>query len=481
MSIRTRIAPSPTGMPHIGTVFQALFDYIWAKKNNGQFLVRIEDTDQGRYVEGAEKAIFDALAWFGLNPDESPVHGGEYGSYRQSERLDIYKKHAEDLIDSGYAYYCFCSPERLDEVRTQMQKQGKPPMYDKHCRNLDPQESKAKAVTTTHVIRMKIPENETLSFIDLIRGKISFESSTVDDQVILKSDGFPTYHLAVVVDDHLMKITHIIRGEEWITSTPKHLLLYRYFGWDMPQIIHTPLLRNPDKSKLSKRHGHASVSWYQENGYLPEAIINFLATRVWNHPDGREIFSLSDLIEKFEFEDMHIQGPIVDIAKLNWYNGLYIRALSDEELLQKLGPYKPVELPDEMLLKFIPLIKERLEKLSEIGELTEYLYKKPQIDPKAVLKESKMSAVDTADYLSKVISVLSDIQESDWTVVLLEEKLHRLQESLVLKPRPAFMTIRLAATGHSATPPLFDILHIIGKQNCLENLSHAQTILHSQH
>lgn len=481
MTIRTRIAPSPTGMPHIGTVFQALFDYVWAKKNGGQFLVRIEDTDQGRYVEGAEKAIFDALAWFGLNPDESPIHGGEFGSYRQSERLEIYKKYALELVDSGHAYYCFCTPQRLEEVRSQMQKEGKPPMYDKHCRNLDLKESAEKAKTETHVIRMKIPENETLTFTDLIRGDISFESSTVDDQVILKSDGFPTYHLAVVVDDHLMNITHIIRGEEWITSTPKHLLLYRYFGWEMPQIIHTPLLRNPDKSKLSKRHGHASVSWYQENGYLPDAIINFLATRVWNHPDGQEIFTLEELIKKFEFKDMHIQGPIVDIAKLNWYNGLYIRAMSDSDLLTKLAPYKPESLSDDLLLKFIPLIKERLETLSQIGELTEYLYKTPTIDPKLILKESKVSSDETSEYLKSVIDVLSKIDEKDWTVQVLELKLHELQEKIEWKPRPAFMTIRLGLTGHSATPPLFDILHIIGKQNSIQNLSNAQKILQSQH
>ncbi len=286
MTVRTRIAPSPTGFPHIGTIFQALFDYVYARQHQGQFIIRLEDTDQSRLVPEAEEAIYQALSWVGLTPDEGPIYGGEFGPYRQSERLDVYRTYAEKLIDQGQAYYCFCSPERLATVRQEQQKKGLPPMYDRHCRDLDPEIAKKRALSETYVIRLKVPPHETISFIDLARGEISFDSNTVDDQVLLKSDGFPTYHLAVVVDDHLMGITQIVRGEEWISSTPKHVLLYRYFNWEMPAIIHTPLLRNPDHSKLSKRHSHTAVTWYREQGYLPEAVVNFLSSRVWNHPDG---------------------------------------------------------------------------------------------------------------------------------------------------------------------------------------------------
>ena len=476
-SVRTRIAPSPTGFPHIGTIFQVLFDYVWAKKNHGQFIVRIEDTDRDRFVAGAEQVIFDAISWFGLDPDESPIHGGDFGPYRQSERLDIYKKYVQQLLDQHDAYYCFCTPERLNQVRADMQQHGLPPMYDGHCRNLDPSIAAQKAGSESHVVRMKVPQEETITFTDLIRGQISFESATIDDQVILKSDGFPTYHLAVVVDDHLMQITHMIRGEEWISSTPKHILLYRYFHWQPPAMIHTPLLRNTDRSKLAKRHGHASVSWYKEQGYLPEAVLNFLATRVWNHPDGKEVFPLEELIDKFDWSHMHIQSPIADLAKLDWYNGLYIRTLTADELFDRLQPYKPPELSDDLLKRFIPLIKDRLETLSQIGEFTQYFYQQPELDPKAILKESKITPQETAAYLHQVETVISQISDSDWSVATLETKLHDLQQQLGFKPRPAFMTIRLAVTGRSATPPLFDVLHLLGRDRCLTNLSHAQKIL----
>ena len=243
-SIRTRIAPSPTGFPHVGTIFQALFDYVIAKQKGGKFLIRIEDTDQNRKVEGAEEALYQALEWAHLVPDEGPKYGGDFGPYRQSERLDLYQKYADQLLTQGDAYYCFCSAERLDQVRKEMQKNGRPPMYDQYCRHLDPKTAAIRAKTDTHVVRMKIPADQTITFTDEIRGDISFESSSIDDQVILKSDGFPTYHLAMVVDDHLMQITHVVRGEEWISSAPKHVLLFKYFGWDTPKLIHTPLLRN---------------------------------------------------------------------------------------------------------------------------------------------------------------------------------------------------------------------------------------------
>ncbi len=475
MTVRTRIAPSPTGFPHIGTVFQGLLDYVYAKQHGGQFIVRIEDTDRGRYVEGAEEAIYDSLEWANITPDEGPKYGGSVGPYRQSERLSLYKQYAEELIEKGHAYYCFCSSERLDQVRKERQAAGLPPMYDRHCRSLDPEVAKARAATEPHVIRMKIPDHEQIITEDAIRGQIIFQSDVIDDQVLMKSDGYPTYHLAVVVDDHLMNITHMVRAEEWISSSPKHVLLYRFFGWQPPVMIHTPLLRNPDHSKLSKRHGHASVSWYQEHGYLPEAVINFLATRIWNHPEGKEIFSLQELIEKFRIEDMHILSPIADLKKLDWINGLWIRSFTDEELIKRLEPFRPADFSPELLQVVLPLIKERLVTLSELEECTEFFYREPQVDCQAMLKEAKTDAQTLATYLSSVSATIEAI--SDWAIQELETSLRALQVESGMKPRPAFMSIRLALTGSEATPPLFDVMYILGKDVCIKRLQTAITSL----
>jgi len=474
-SVRTRLAPSPTGDPHIGTLFQALFGYAYAKKHQGQFIVRIEDTDKTRQTKGAETAIFKALDWLDLTPDESPQHGGQHGPYRQSQRLKIYQQHAMKLVDKNHAYYCFCSQERLDKLRKSQQKSGQPPMYDQKCRSLKPQAAKQRAQQEPHVIRMKIPDKKTIIVPDLLRGKVKFDSQVLDDQVILKSDGFPTYHLAVVVDDHLMKITHMIRGEEWLSSAPKHILLYQYFNWQPPKFIHTPLLRNPDRSKLSKRHGHATVNWYLQQGYLKEAVINFLATRVWNHPKAKEVFSLQDLIKHFKFKAMHIQGPIVDIDKLNWLNGQWIRQLPDKTILKRLADFKPKNLSSAQLKLIWPLIKQRIEYLSQLKDLTEYFVKSPKIDKKLILKESKLTPQKTADYLKQVSAVIK--KTSPWSVKALETDLHQLQEKSGLKPRPAFMTIRLAITGRPATPPLFDTLKIIGQSEVIKRLTYAQTSL----
>jgi len=460
MTIRTRIAPSPTGFPHVGTIFQGLLDYVYAHQQGGQFIIRIEDTDQGRYVEGAENDIYESLEWAGITPDEGPKYGGPVGPYRQSERLDIYQKYAHQLVDQGHAYYCFCSPKRLEQVRNDRQKQGLPPMYDRHCRDLDPAEAKKRIESEKYVIRMKIPDNETIITHDFIRGDISFDSNVVDDQVILKSDGFPTYHLAVVVDDHLMNISFMVRGEEWLSSSPKHILLYRYFGWQPPVMLHTPLLRNPDKSKLSKRHGHASVKWYREQGYLPEALVNFLATRIWNHPDGQEIFTMDELLTKFKIEDIHIMSPIADLKKLDWINGLWIRSLSDTELIKRLEPYRPQDLPPELLARILPLYKQRLIKLSELESLTCYFYREPVV--------TKTFEPEVVGFFSQVIDSLPSI--SAWQAASIETTLRELQVASGLKPKTAFMALRDALTGQDATPPLFDIMEILGQDTVLRRL-----------
>ena len=321
--VRTRIAPSPTGQDlHIGNAYTALVNYVVAKKNEGKFIIRIEDTDRTRFVEGSEDHILESLAWLGITHSEGPDTGGPYTPYRQSERLSLYKKYAEELVVQGKAYYCFCTPERLAEMRKGQESRHEPPMYDGMCKAFSRQQSAIRVKNgEQHVIRLSLPDEGVTVFTDLIRGEISFENKLLDDQVLLKSDGFPTYHLGVVVDDHLMEISHIIRGEEWISSTPKHVLLYQFLGWGLPLYAHMPLLRNPDKSKLSKRKNPVWVSWYREQGFLPEALLNYLATMAWAHPDEKEIFSIDEMVEVFDLSDVQTTAPIFDIEKLRWMNG----------------------------------------------------------------------------------------------------------------------------------------------------------------
>ncbi|MCX6793595.1 MAG: glutamate--tRNA ligase, partial [Candidatus Gottesmanbacteria bacterium] len=307
--VRTRIAPSPTGADlHIGNAYTALINYVFAKKHGGKFIIRIEDTDRTRLVEGSEERILASLKWLGITYDEGP--------FRQSERLKLYKKYAEELVEKGHAYWCTCTSERLADMRKKQESAHLPPMYDGHCREL----KLSKGLT----IRLKVPKEGVTVFHDIIRGDISFENKLIDDQVILKSDGYPTYHLGVVVDDHIMKITHIIRGEEWISSTPKHILLYKFFGWEVPQIAHVSVLRNPDRSKLSKRKNPVWVADYKAKGFLPDAIKNYLATMAWSYPGGQDIFSVEDMIAKFRLEDIQTTAPIFDVEKLKWMNGKYL-------------------------------------------------------------------------------------------------------------------------------------------------------------
>ena len=401
---RLRIAPSPTGYPHIGTIYQALFNFAFAKKHNGSFVVRIEDTDQKRFVEGAEQIIYSMLDWTNLIEDESPRKGGPYGPYLQSDRLKIYQEYAEKLIENKSAYYCFCSKERLAELRTQQLEKKQLPRYDKHCLNVKDAQQRVKN-GEPYVIRLNVLPNRKIWFNDLIRGKIEFDSNLIDDQVLLKSDGFPTYHLAVVVDDHLMNITYIVRGEEWISSTPKHILLYQAFGWDLPIFCHTPDLRNPDKSKLSKRHGHTDVRWYQKEGYLAEAMLNYLALLGWSHPGEKEIFSLREFINVFDLKDIRAVGPIFDVKKFTWLNGEHIRQLSDQELKLKLLDFFKSDTEVLTVLNskqgdmFISLAKARMKTLIEFKYLVEdakmpklTLEQKEQV--KKVLEHIKGSNID---------------------------------------------------------------------------------------
>lgn len=445
---RTRIAPSPTGYPHIGTVYQALFDWAYAKKNNGKFIIRIEDTDQTRLVADAEEKIFSSIDWFHLLEDESVRRGGPFAPYRQSERLDIYQKYAKELIEKGYAYYCDCTPERLKEVRDHMQKNGLNPMYDKHCRDLG---------KTSGVIRLKVPENITIVVIDGIRGEISFESNTIDDQVLMKSDGFPTYHLAVVVDDHLMEITDVVRGEEWLTSSPKHWLLYEFFGWEKPNFYHTPVLRNPDKSKLSKRHGHTSVEWYKEAGFLPEAILNFLALMGWSHPEEKEIFSLSEFIELFNLKDLKPVGPIFDLNKLTWMNGMYIRELETEDLVNRLVAFDPSlsRLPEIVLTKFSEIAKSRMKTLKEFKILIDPFLNKRTFE---ITPEQKELRVTLSTQLTNI---------SDWNKDTLVEALKSFAEQNGINFKEYYRML----FNEKAGLPLADAFETIGKEKTLELIS----------
>lgn len=454
--VRTRIAPSPTGEDlHIGNVYTALINYAFAKKNDGEFFIRIEDTDQKRKIQGSEERILDSLKWFGLNPDGKVI--------RQSERLSIYKKYAEQLVSDGHAYFCDCSPERLSDIRKQMLNKGVPPKYDRYCFKRQDTVDKSKAV-----IRMLIPDEidgeHAISWKDEIGNFIIIENSILDDQVILKSDGYPTYHLAVVVDDHLMGITHVIRAVDWISSTPKHILLYRYFGWEMPAFAHTPLLRNPDKSKLSKRKNPVWASWYRENGFLPKAILNYLATLGWSHPEGKDKFELSDFIKYLELKDIQKTGPVFDLAKLSWINGEYIREMDTSELASNIVNYESKrhsEVTSVLVEQTIPLVQTRMKTLGEYWPMCAFFYRYPETYEQDVNKEWMATAADGFETLKK------------WDHTLLYETGTRIAEGLGVSKSKFFMDVRIAISGKKIGPPLFESMELLGKEECLARLRRA--------
>lgn len=471
---RTRIAPSPTGIAHVGTLYMALFNYAFAKQNGGQFLVRIEDTDRARFVEGAEDVIFQALSWAGLTPDESPQHGGEYGPYRQSERLDIYKKYADQLIEAGHAYYCFATADELKQMREEQMAAGKPPKYDGRYRDYPMVKSRERIEAgESYVVRMRVPEGET-SWQDLIRGEVKIQHAQIDDQVIMKSDGYPTYHLAVVVDDHLMNITHVMRGEEWISSTPKHILLYSMLGWEAPQFAHMPLLRNPDRSKLSKRKNDVSIVSYRDKGYLPEALLNFLMLLGWSHPEGKEFLSLDEFIQDFTIDRMQQTGPIFDLDKLNWMNGKYLREhLTQEELLRRLESWLPADCTPEMAKQILPLVRERLVTLADWTDLTAFFYQDIQHTSELLLKKATPELV--REQLEKTTTALQNI--SNWSTTDIETALRGLQEQNDWKKSQYFMLVRVSVTGQTATPPLFETMEVLGREKTVERLEQAARIV----
>src|SRR5579859_7873469 len=433
--IRVRIAPSPTGDPHVGTAYIGLINYIYSRQRGGQFVLRIEDTDRTRFVATSERMIFDALHWLGLNWDEGPDVGGHYGPYRQSERTEIYREHADMLIANGTAYRCFCTAEELEASRKEQMAAKLPPRYAGTCRNLSAGQIAANLhAEKSFVIRMKVPTEGSTTFTDQLRGEITFDHFNVDDQVLLKSDGFPTYHLANVVDDHLMRITDVIRAEEWISSTPKHVLLYQAFGWDVPRFWHMPLLRNLDKSKISKRKNPVSLIYYRESGFLPPAMLNFLGlmgggmaqpteqeivSKGLNVKEG-DIFSLAEMLERFDFKRISLGGPVFDLTKLKWMNGEYLRRLAPEGFFAAL---RETIFSDDYLRRIAPLVQTRIETLAQFGDMTDFFFKDDVVPPSEVFVPKKHTIEETVAFAAEQLALL---EATDFTVEALEPALKKL-------------------------------------------------------
>ena len=481
MSVRLRVAPSPTGSPHVGTAYVAILNLAFARQQGGQFILRIEDTDQTRSEARYETMIFDALRWLGLDWDEGPDKGGPCGPYRQSERTAIYQEHAQMLLDKGAAYYCFCTADRLSALREEQQRTKSSVLgYDRHCRSLAADEVQANlAAGLPKVVRLAIPESGEVTFTDLVRGSITIANATIDDQVLIKTDGFPTYHLASVVDDHLMKITHVMRAEEWITSTPKHILLYRAFGWEAPQFGHLPLLRNADRSKISKRKNPVALEWYKEQGYLPEAMVNFLGLMGYSMPDDREIFGFDDLKEAFRFERINPAGPVFDLEKLAWINGQYLRSLPVETVRERLVafgvPAGQLDLVDAML----PQIIERMRKLSDFADITDYFFADPSYPEPTALVPKKRAAAETSAMLLRFADLFAGIAPETWTKEMVEQAMRDLTTELGWATKETFMGCRVAVTGKANTPPLVESIVVLGPAAVAARLRRAADALTS--
>lgn len=473
--VRTRMAPSPTGEMHVGGMAMVLKNYAWAKKNGGQFVLRIEDTDKEREVTGSIEEIQQVIQAYGLDWDEGPGKEGAYGPYIQSERLELYQQHAQQLVELDQAYPCFCSKERLEQLREESRKNHQPPKYDQHCRKLSQAEAAQRiAKGESYVIRLKVPADYDVTFMDLLRGEISINTNEIDDQVLLKSDGFPTYHLAVVVDDHLMKISHILRGEEWISSAPKHVLLYEAFGWEKPVFAHMPIFLNPDgKGKMSKRKGVVSAKSFLDRGYLPEAMLNFFMILGWAKEDQQEIMTLDQYVAEFDPKDMSAKSVVFDIQKLDWLNGVYIRQLTSEELTSRLKPFLPADFPQEKLAPMLALVRERLVTLAEIEPLTAFFYREIELDRDLLLKKADQQLV--AKQLQMTKEALSAV--SDWSDQNLEQLIRDLQENNDWHRGQYFMMLRLMATGKKATPPLFETLAVLGQPLTINRLDQALELI----
>ena len=465
LPVRVRIAPSPTGDPHVGTAYIALLNLIFARQRGGKFVLRIEDTDRTRFVASSEQMIFDALHWLGLDWDEGPDVGGPFGPYRQSERTALYLAAIERLLAGGHAYRCFCTAERLDAMRRQQIAAKLPPRYDRHCRHLDSAQAAAlQAAGTPHTVRLAVPVEGATTFRDELRGEITFDHNNVDDQVLLKSDGFPTYHLANVVDDHAMQISDVIRAEEWISSTPKHVLLYTAFGWEVPRFWHMPLLRNPDKSKISKRKNPVSLIYYRQAGFLPAALVNFLGLMGGGMPADVEQFTLPAMQAGFQFERISLGGPVFDLEKLKWLNGLYLRALAPDAFLAAV---RTVVLDDAYLRAIAPLIQERIETLAQFMNLADFFFMDEVAPPPEVFLPKQRTLPETLKLGGELLAVL---EAADWEHAALEKTLRELATLHTWSAKELFMLVRAIITGKSASPPLLESMLVLGKARSLDRL-----------
>lgn len=477
--VRVRFAPSPTGYPHLGNIRTALFTWLFARHHGGKFILRIEDTDVNRKVEGSLEAILDSLRWLGLDWDEGP--------YFQSQRLVLYREAVSKLLNNGHAYNCYCSPERLAVMRQEQISNKKPPKYDGHCRYLSKNERiSLEESGITPVIRLKVPIDGETSFYDMLRGKISFRNENLDDLVLLKSDGYPTYHLANVVDDHLMNISHVLRADEWLSSTPRHMLLYQAFGWEPPQFAHLPMLLGPDKAKLSKRHGATTIIDYKDKGYLPQAMINFLALLGWSLDDKTEILSLQELISHFSLKRVSKTPAVFNNNKLEWMNGLYIRKLNLEEFRALVIPILERDLPPiikrplniDYVNQILPLIQERAKTLVEVVKLSDFFFlKELQYDANLLLADG----LDSKSAVNALTITIEELENNvtTWDTIVLEDILRPLTIKLGLNTRKYFGLLRTATTGKTAAPPLFQTMEILGKETSFQRLTDAMVKLHS--
>ncbi len=477
-AVRVRFAPSPTGFPHVGNIRTALFNWLFARHYGGHFILRIEDTDTARRVEGAVEAIMDGLKWMGLDWDEGPIF--------QSDRLELYRREAQTLVRDGFAYYCFCSPERLEQVRQEQSRQHVPPRYDGHCRALSTDEVTARlAAGEPGVVRFKTPTEGDTVFQDLIRGEVRFSNATLNDYVLLKSDGYPTYHLANVVDDHYMSISHVLRADEWISSTPLHAMLYQAFGWRPPAFAHLPMILGPDKSKLSKRHGATTIIEYREKGYLPEAVVNFLALLGWSLDDKTELFSRAELVSSFTLERVGKTAAVFDIPKLDWMNGTYIRSLDPDEFARRALPFLERDLPTEVarpldfdyVRKVTPLVQERTRVLCELGELCSFFFSEELSYPPSLLIGKGLDATSARGALEGVLAAVQCVPR--WTLAELEESIRPLGDEPGLSTKVVFGSVRVAVTGRTAAPPLFQTMEVLGPERCLRRLRTAVSLLES--
>jgi glutamyl-tRNA synthetase len=482
MTVRVRYAPSPTGIPHVGNIRTALFGWLFARHEGGSFIVRIEDTDQARYDEQALAGILESLRWLGLDWDEGPEVGGPHEPYFQSQRLEHYQRYARELIEGGHAYECFCSSERLDAMRAEQQRRKQPPRYDRLCRDLSEGEREAKrSEGSAPVVRFRTPLEGTTAFHDLIRGDIEFDNTTLDDFVMLKSDGYPTYHLAHIVDDRMMEISHVLRGDEWVASTPRHVLLYQALGWPMPQVVHLPIILGPDKAKLSKRHGAVSALAYRDQGYLPEAMFNFLGLLGWSLDDHTVVISREQFIQHFSLERIGKNPAVFDLEKLTWMNGVYLRELPEARLADLIAERLERDLPQsaprpidrETVRRLVPLIRERIKRLDEVADMTEGFFTDdlPYTGSDLLGKRFKDNTAVAQEALRASKERIEALDA--WEHAALEASLRALAEEREMKAGDLFMLLRVAATGRAISPPLFESMEVLGRERCLRRLDEA--------